>query len=492
MTEYTKPTDEVHVINLPSKITHAIWRTKAACVEEKAVFEVWTHFVGNGSDIQIKVEDKRGKKIEKLKGKVYGDYFAGSVIVSKKAKEELFFTAKLPKHGLEKKSGILKVIPSIKVTNMKWGQEVARREDVVKLNADIEGVPDETEVMIHIYEYDQDDAHDFITKFPVTVKNSKIEAEWEYQYYEDTDEIPTEEEKQEYGRHYNPPEYFFVVDMYRKRFGEKQESDLLIFRDWIQVFLTNGLEEPIPDEPFILYLPDGNTKEGQTDEDGRVREDKIPPGKVYVEFPAFFELHNVTDGQYELLENIIPPEIIETGETDDNLNKTEQNSSRDETHINDSHDVLDEEEIDDFEFDNEAFGGLIDIEEDPDYDGEDVEDEDYETSFLEFLPENELMEEYPVASRHCVTGEEFHLAVIHYLAVRIVDGSGRPIGQQVKYQIKDKHGRVIFEGSCDKQGRIEHGGVGMDVYELIVKGKSVRISSFPDISEKEIVVFEHY
>jgi len=181
MTEYTKPTDEVHVINLPSKITHAIWRTKAACVEDKAVFEVWTHFVGNGSDIQIKVEDKRGKKIEKIKGKVYGDYFAGSILVPKKAKEELSFTAKLPKHGLEMKSDTLKVIPPIKVTNMKWGRKEARREDVVKLSADIEGVPDETEVMIHIYEYDQDSAHDFITKFPCRVKNKKIEAEWEYE-----------------------------------------------------------------------------------------------------------------------------------------------------------------------------------------------------------------------------------------------------------------------------------------------------------------------
>lgn len=284
MTEYTKPTDEVHVINLPSKITHAIWRSKAVCVEDKAVFEVWTHFVGNGSDIQIKVEDKRGKKIEKLKGKVYGDYFAGSFIVPKKAKEELSFTAKLPKHGLKKKSGPLKVIPPILVTNLKWGQKEARREDVVKLSADIEGVPDETEVMIHIYEYDQDGAHDFITKFPCRVKNKKIEAEWEYEYHEDTDDIPTDEEMKKYGKSYNPPEYFFMIDVYGQRFGDEQESGILEFRDWIEISLVDGLGNPLSDVEYTMTLPDKSKRTGRTDKKAYAIEEDIPPGKISIEY----------------------------------------------------------------------------------------------------------------------------------------------------------------------------------------------------------------
>jgi len=287
MAEYTKPTDEVHVITIESKITHAIWRTRVACVKEKAVFEVWTHFVGNGSEIQIKVEDKRGKKIEKLKGKVYGDYFAGSILVSKKAKEELSFTAKLPKHGLEMKSDTLRVIPAIKVTNMKWGQKEARREDVVKLSADIEGVPDETEVMIHIYEYDQDGAHDFITKFPCRVKNKKIEADWEYEYHEDTDAISTDEEMKEYGKSYNPPEYFWVVDVAGKRFGEEQESGLLEFKDWIEIDLRDINGQIVPNEDYTIHLPDGKKRDGTLDSNGYARVEDIPPGKFTVEFSKY-------------------------------------------------------------------------------------------------------------------------------------------------------------------------------------------------------------
>jgi len=252
------------------------------------VFEVWTHFVGNGSDIQIKVEDKRGKKIEKLKGKVYGDYFAGSIIVPKKAKEELFFTAKLPQHGLEMKSDTLKVIPPIAVTNMKWGQKEARREDVVKLSADIKNVPNETEVMIHIYEYDQDGAHDFITKFPCSVKNKKIEAEWEYEYHEDTDEIPTDEEMKKHGNSYNPPEYFWVVDVYGKRFGKKQVSGLLEFKDWIQIELEGELGNKIGGRDYLLHLPDGKERKGSLNENGFAEEKDLPPGKVNVEFISDF------------------------------------------------------------------------------------------------------------------------------------------------------------------------------------------------------------
>jgi len=285
MSEYKKPTDEVHVVDLSSEITLAVWRTKSASAGDSVSFEVWTHFVGNGSDIEIKIEDKRGKKMGKLKGKVYGDYFASTTVVSDKAKDELVFTAKLPKHGLEMKSDTLKVIPPILVTNMKWGQKEARTEDVVKLSADIEGVPDETEVMICIYEYDEDEAHDFITKFPCIVKNKKIEADWEYEYHEDTDEIPTQEEKEKYGKNYNPPEYFFVIDIHRKRFGEKQESDLLEFKDWIEIELLDQFGEPVAEAEYAVLLADGSEVEGKLDSEGFARIEDVVPGPYSVQFP---------------------------------------------------------------------------------------------------------------------------------------------------------------------------------------------------------------
>jgi hypothetical protein len=265
---------------LNTKITHALWGQKAGFIGGKVSLKVYTHFVGSGSDIEIKVEDKKGKKVEKLKGKVYGDYYATSIVIPEKAKEELTFTAKLPKHGLEEKSDILRVI---KVWNLKWGQEEARREDIVKLSADIEGVPDDSKVRIFIYEYDQDGAHDFIAKFPVIVKDKKIETEWEYEYHEDTDEIPTEEEMKEYGNAYNPPEYFFMVDVNGGRFGKEQESGLLVFKDWVEI-VVDHFGESDEDIKYTILLPDGSKRQGMLDNSGVIREKDIPPGKFEIEF----------------------------------------------------------------------------------------------------------------------------------------------------------------------------------------------------------------
>jgi len=281
--EYKKQTNKEHKETLSSKIVHAMWGQKAAAVGDKVKFFVQLHFVGNGSEIELDVEDKKGNIVEKVKGQVFGDQFAGSLVIPEIAKEKVTFTAKLPKHGLTKKSGAL-VVFSFKVTNMKWGQKEARRGDIVKLIADIDGLPDDSEVMVLIYEYDQDGAHDFITKFPRRVKNKKIEAEWEYEYHEDTDDIPTQEEMKKYGKSYNPPEYFFVIDFHGKRFGEKQESKLLEFKDWIEIRAYYSDGNRLGKENFAIIFADGTKKKGLLDDDGFCRMENIPPGKYHIEF----------------------------------------------------------------------------------------------------------------------------------------------------------------------------------------------------------------
>ncbi|NOX76552.1 MAG: hypothetical protein GXP17_08075 [Gammaproteobacteria bacterium] len=283
MAEYKKQTNEIHEVSLESAITHAFWQQKYCMVGDSVRFEVHTHFVGNGSEIKIKFENKKGKKIEKLSGGVYGDYYSASVVIPKQAEGDIVFVAKLSKHGLEMKSDILRVIS---VTNLKWGVKEARRGDVVKLTADVAGMSDGSEVGVYIYEYDQNGAHDFVTTFPATVQDGKLETDWEYDYHEDTDEIPTDEEMKQYGGSYSLPEYFFVLDVKGGRFGKDQESSLLQFKDWIEITLIDDFEEVNEDIKYELDLPDGSTRKGQLDPDGMVKEEDVPPGKVIVRFPV--------------------------------------------------------------------------------------------------------------------------------------------------------------------------------------------------------------
>jgi hypothetical protein len=284
--EYKKQIDKEHKEPLESEIVRAVWFGKVACVGSQLGFDVWTHFVGTGSDIEVKIEDKKGKKIEKIKGKVFGDKFGGSLIVPEKAKEELTFTAKLSKHGLEKKSGPVRLI---KVSNLRWGQEEARRGDSVKISADIEGMHEGSEVMVYIYEHDQDGAHDFITKFPVPVKDKKIETEWGYEYHEDTDDIPTEDELQPEGRKYNYPEYFFMLNID----ACKVKSDLLRFKDWIKFGLRDAYGDPIKDAKFVVIYADGTKKEGRLDSNGKAKLEDVPPGPYKIDFPDIPEFKRI-------------------------------------------------------------------------------------------------------------------------------------------------------------------------------------------------------
>jgi hypothetical protein len=287
MAEYKKPTDQVHVITLPSEITHALWRRESASVDEKVNLEVCTHFVGNGSEILITIKDKTGNTIEEIDGLVNDDYFSSSIVVPGNAEDELVFTADLPKHNLSMDSDTLRLIPPRIITNARWGQEAARRGDIVKLMADTEGISDETEVMVSIYEHDQDGEHDFITKFPIMVKQNKIEAEWEYEYHEDTDEISTQEELDEYGGKYNPPEYFFVINVDGQVFFEKQESGLLRFNDRIEIELLDDSGSPVASAKYVIILADGSEIEGQLDGDGRAVIEDVPPGWYWIWFPDF-------------------------------------------------------------------------------------------------------------------------------------------------------------------------------------------------------------
>jgi hypothetical protein len=281
MAEYKKDTDKVHKVTLPSKIIQTLWGRKVASAGEKANLEVWTQFVGNGSDIQITVKDGKGSTVEKLSDKVYANKFATSVVVSDKAKESLTFTAKLPKHGLEMKSESLKVLPPRIITKAKWSQTEARRGDIVKLTAETKGILDDTEVIISIYEHDQDEAHDFITKVPARVKSNKIETEWEFEYHEDVDDIPTDEEMKKVGKSYNHPEYFFVA----RCGGAEAKSRLLRFKDWIEIELRDSCGNPVPDEYYVINLSNGQHIEGKLDNKGRKKLIDIPPGKFEVKLP---------------------------------------------------------------------------------------------------------------------------------------------------------------------------------------------------------------
>lgn len=290
--KFNKSTDSDHEIKLDSSLISASWRSGKAVAGDTATFEVLTAFVGEGAPIKIVGKSESGEKLGKIKDTIRNNIYVGKFEIPEDIEEDdmVYFEVKLSKNKLEGESNRIPVFLPVRITNMKWSQEEARRGEIVTLSADVKGLKDHSEVTVTIYEFDRDGAHDKIIELPSKVKDEKVELEWEYEYHEDTDEILTQDELDEYDGTYNPPEYFFTVKAGGCEYGKKeQDSGILKFKDWLEFKLTDEDGNPLSDEKYVLHLPDGKEREGSLDADGYAKIEDVPPGKVSIEFPDLDE-----------------------------------------------------------------------------------------------------------------------------------------------------------------------------------------------------------
>jgi len=281
--EHKKQTDAVHTIELPSAIERVQWADLRAAPGGTVGLEISTRYVGNGSTLQIKLTDHQGTTHGTFENEIHNNHLSAEVQVPPEAKDALYAEVKFPNHGLKQKSPALLLTAPVKIKNAEWSKDEARRGDLLTLSADVEGVPDGTEATVEIFEHDEESAHDLITQLSTLVKDQKVEVEWEYEYHEDTDRIPTEEEME---KGYRPPEYFFRVEVE----GIEAESGLLTFKDQLFVQLIDAVEQVAHAfQEYLLHLPDGTEKTGTLDKKGRLQIDKALPGPYEIIFP---EIHD--------------------------------------------------------------------------------------------------------------------------------------------------------------------------------------------------------
>lgn len=354
-TEFTKGTDTEHKVKLGSEFIYAGWRSGSAYIGYKAKFEVVTSLVGNGAPIKITGKSEDGKKLGKIKDKINNNVYVGEIEIPEDIEtgDMVFLEVELSKNSIDGVSNSIPVYPPPDVKKMEWSAPEARRGDTIVLKADIEKVENGTEVLVTIYEYDDDGAHDKITELNGTIEDFKMEIPWEYEYHEDTDEIPTQEEIERYGGSYNPPEYFFVIDINGFKYGENQESGILKFKDYVELELVNAAGEPIPNIEYEITLPDGSKQDGQLDENGKARIDGIPPGVIEVKYKDLYPEVDMEDVDTDAEEE--EPEVTEEEqhehEIDQSITQTieEEEGSEDEDQATQDDDVTDDFEADVYE-----------------------------------------------------------------------------------------------------------------------------------------------
>ncbi len=271
MEKQSGQTGKVKEVKLESLIEQVVFTKNMASAGGKIGIDVFTKFVGNNSEIKIEIKDKSGKSGGTVKGKITGNRFWKSIDIPENLKDELTATAKLSKLGLEKKSNSIILLPPIKISNLKWDKNEARRGDILKLTADVKGAYDGAETTIEIFEHDNDGAHDLVVSFPALVKSQKIKTEWEFQYVEDTDDIPDDNEAE---NGYNNPEYFFRVTIA----GVSEDSGLLKFKDTVEIVWRYENGQPAANQKFKIVTADGEEKQETFDGDGRYLFEDAPPG----------------------------------------------------------------------------------------------------------------------------------------------------------------------------------------------------------------------
>ncbi len=286
-TKFSKSTDSKHKVTLESKLIYAVWKASEAPKGQSVWYDIGFAFVGEGAPAKIKLKKANGSTVATIEESVRRNRLCKimNIPASLEVNEMIYFEVELAKNGIKGESNRIPVVPPIIVEDMQWSQQEARRGDVLTLSANVRNANEDAPAIVTVLEYDNDGAHDRITSMETKVRNKKVELLWEYEYHEDTDEIPTQEEMQRYGRNYNPPEYFFIIEIGGQLFGEEQESGILRFKDYIEVQANEPDGTAIADEDVKVTLPDGSEKTGKTDANGYCKIEGIPPGRCQIEFP---------------------------------------------------------------------------------------------------------------------------------------------------------------------------------------------------------------
>ena len=121
---------------------------------------------------------------------------------------------------------------------------------------------------------------DFVTELNTSVQDGKIRCKWKVIYTEDNDDTDSQQELEEKG--YTLPEYAFTVECDGTK---SEESGQLDVRGWIKAqFRDKKTGRVLSKKNYVVYLLDGSTIKGTSDENGYIELKELKQGKYFIEF----------------------------------------------------------------------------------------------------------------------------------------------------------------------------------------------------------------
>ena len=148
------------------------------------------------------------------------------------------------------------------------------------LCADVRDIADGTTAKIKIVEKDDDGNDDDLTVLTDEVQDGKIRCDWKVIYTEDNDDNESQQEMEEKG--YTLPEYAFTIECDGEKSGESGQLDVM---GWIKTqFKDKKTGKPLANKKYTVYLLDGSTIKGSTDENGFVDLKELKYGEYFIDF----------------------------------------------------------------------------------------------------------------------------------------------------------------------------------------------------------------
>jgi hypothetical protein len=169
-----------------------------------------------------------------------------------------------------------------------WSKEEARTGDTVTLSAKVEGFPDGTAAKMTIKERNLSGADKVVDTLDAKVRGGKVEVDWDYPSADESEPASNAGGAAPAG--FSRPEYFFTVEIE----DCTTASGMLFFKDWLEIDLKDGQDQPIADEEYRLVLPSGEVRKGTLDRNGHARIEDVPPGRARIEIARFPHAQLVT------------------------------------------------------------------------------------------------------------------------------------------------------------------------------------------------------
>ncbi len=285
---FSGQTDEVLTVELPSNILYAKWRGNATSAGGVISIEVMTQWVANNSNITISITDRDGGAIETIEGKVWNNLFRKEYVPEPNDTQGLMFEAELPDHSLTAESNVMRVFPTVEITNHKFlnAEDESELEFITEgldviLDAEVIGPPDGTPCIVTLYEKYSEYETRLIFSQEFKSEAGHVTAKWTQGLSKKIGEIDTYTELDRDAEEYFQPSYYFSVEAY----GVKVTSDSLNLGHEMKLeyIESEGVAGRYEGRIIKVISPDGSEEDMSVPSDGIVIIEQSKPGAYKID-----------------------------------------------------------------------------------------------------------------------------------------------------------------------------------------------------------------